>query len=215
MAFLASAVVVVALALGVVWRRRHPKAFPAAFSFLLDTSLRDVVLARTDLSRRLALEPGTRALEIGPGGGFYTEALVNGNREPGLVCLDLQPAMLHKVRRRLGARVPHLVCGSASELPFRDGCFERILLVSVLGEVPDRGGALRECARLLSEDGVLVVAEALVDPDYVPPSTLIREAARGGLAPLDRVGAWPSYTHRFVRSDRRAGAPGTERVATY
>lgn len=196
------AVVVVALAFAVVWRRRQPRAYPAVFSFLLDTPLRDVLLARRDLARRLTLEPGMRVLEIGPGGGFYTEALVAENSAIRLVCLDLQPAMLHKVRRRLGGRAPLLVCGSASALPFRDDSFERILMVTVLGEVPDRTAALRECARLLSADGSLLVAEALPDPDYIRPSVLVLEATDAGLAALDRVGAWPAYTQRFGR--RRA-----------
>jgi ubiquinone/menaquinone biosynthesis C-methylase UbiE len=192
----------VALALAIAWRRRHPRAFPPPFSFLLGTPLRDILLARTDLACRLALEPGMRVLEIGPGGGFYTEALVADNSAIRLTCLDLQPAMLRKVRRRLGTRVPLLVCGSASALPFPDSSFDRILLVTVLGEVPDRAAALRECARLLSDDGSLLIAEALPDPDYIRPSVLVREATEVGLAALDRKGAWPSYTQRFER--RRA-----------
>ena len=192
----------VAVVLAIVWSRRHPRAFPAAFTFLLDTPLRDVVLARTDLTRRLALKPGMRVLEIGPGGGFYTEALVDEYGPAGVVCLDLQPAMLQKVRSRLAARTPLLVCSSASALPFRDGSFERILLMSVLGEVPDRAGALHECARLLSENGSLLIAEALPDPDYIRPSVLVREASDAGLAALDRTGAWPSYTQRFGRRPR-------------
>jgi ubiquinone/menaquinone biosynthesis C-methylase UbiE len=169
------------------------------FSFLLDIPLRDILLARTDLARRLALEPGMGVLEIGPGGGFYTEALVNDHPAARLVCLDLQPAMLQKVRRRLGARAPFLVCGSASALPFQDGSFDRILLVTVLGEVPDRPTALRECARLLSAEGSVLIAEALPDADYIRPSVLVREATDVGLAALDRKGAWPSYTQRFGR----------------
>jgi ubiquinone/menaquinone biosynthesis C-methylase UbiE len=198
----------IALVLAVVWTRRHPRAFPATFTFLLDIPLRDILLARADLTRRLALEPGARVLEIGPGGGFYTEALVDDYRAAGLVCLDLQPVMLQKVRRRLGGRTPLLVCGSASALPFRDGGFERILLVSVLGEVPDRAAALRECARLLSADGRLLIAESLADPDYIRPSTLVREATDVGLAALDRKGAWPSYTQRFGRR-RACASPAT------
>jgi ubiquinone/menaquinone biosynthesis C-methylase UbiE len=192
----------VALVVAVAWRRRHPKAFPPPFSFLLGTPLRDILLARTDLACRLALEPGMRVLEIGPGGGFYTEALVADNSAIRLTCLDLQPAMLQKVRRRLGTRAPLLVCGSASALPFPDSSFDRIFLVTVLGEVPDRAAALRECARLLSDDGSLLIAEALPDPDYIRPSVLVREATDVGLAALDRKGAWPSYTQRFER--RRA-----------
>jgi ubiquinone/menaquinone biosynthesis C-methylase UbiE len=192
----------VALVVAITWRRWHPRAFPATFSFLLDSPLRDLLLARTDLARRLALEPGMRMLEIGPGGGFYTEALVAENSAIRLVCLDLQPAMLQKVRRRLGLRTPLLVCGSASALPFAAGSFDRMLLVSVLGEVPDRAAALRECARLLSTDGSLLIAEALPDADYIRPSVLVREATEVGLAAIDRKGAWPSYTQRFVRAGR-------------
>jgi ubiquinone/menaquinone biosynthesis C-methylase UbiE len=201
-AFLASAAIL--FTLGVVWRRRHPRAFPGAFSFLLDLPLRDVVLARSTLPRRLELAPGMRVLEIGPGSGFYTGALVGDNADVTLTCLDLQPAMLQKLRRRLGARTPHLVCGSASELPFRDGSFDRITLMSVLGEVPDRSGALRECARTLSEDGRLLVAEALPDADYIAPVTLAREGTAAGLVPLEREGRWASYTQRFGRSERPA-----------
>ena len=189
---------IVATLAAIAWTRRHPRAFPAAFSFLLDTPLRDVILARSELARRLALAPGMRVLEIGPGSGFYTETLVARHGDTTLVCLDLQPAMLHKVRRRLGARAPHLVCGSASALPFGDRSFERIFLVSVLGEVPDRTAALRECARLLSDDGALLVAEGLPDPDYIRPSALAREAIDAGLAAGERVGSWASYTQRFT-----------------
>jgi ubiquinone/menaquinone biosynthesis C-methylase UbiE len=199
---LVAAGMLVALVLAIAWSRRHPSAYPAMFAFLLDIPLRDIVLARTDLTRRLALEPGIRVLEIGPGSGFYTEALVDEHRAAQLVCFDLQPAMLRKVRKRLGARAPFLVCGSASALPFRDGSFERILLMSVLGEVPDRASALRECARILSTNGSLLIAEALPDPDYIRPSVLVRAASDVGLAALDRAGAWPSYTQRFGR--RRA-----------
>jgi ubiquinone/menaquinone biosynthesis C-methylase UbiE len=197
MILLAGSLVAVALALA--WRRRHPRPFPATFSFLLDTPLRDIVLARTELLRRLPLEPRTRVLEIGPGSGFYTEAIVHGYAAAHVVCLDLQPAMLQRVRQRLGARAPGMVCGSASALPFRGGCFDRVLLMSVLGEVPDRAVALRECARLLSDEGTVLVAEALPDPDYIRPAVLLREASVAGLTPLERVGGWVSYTQRFGR----------------
>jgi ubiquinone/menaquinone biosynthesis C-methylase UbiE len=190
--------VLVAAVAAVVWTRRHPRAYPPVFSFLLDTRLRDVLLSRADLARRLALAPGMRVLEIGPGSGFYTQPLVAGHRDTEFVCLDLQPAMLHTVRRRLGTRAPHLVCGSASALPFRGGSFDRVFLVSVLGEVPDRAGVLRECARLLSDDGTLLVGEAIVDPDYIRPSVLVREASDAGLGAGDRVGSWASYTQRFT-----------------
>jgi ubiquinone/menaquinone biosynthesis C-methylase UbiE len=116
-----------------------------------------------------------------------------------LVCLDVQPAMLGLVRRRLAASPPALVCGTASALPFRDRSFDRLVLVNVLGEVPDRPAALGECARLLADGGELVVFESLPNPDYIPPRALVRAAGRAGLVPLGRSGAWPAYTLRLGR----------------
>lgn len=192
--------VVVLVALAVVWRRRYPAPYPPRLAFLLDVPLRGLRPRPTQLVRQLALEPQMRVLEIGQGSGVFTRALVDLDPPTRLVCLDLQPAMLYGLRRRLGTRTPSLVCGDAGALPFRDGSFGRILLVSVLGEVPSRDRALRECARLLSDDGELVVAESLIDPDYVSPTTLAREAKEAGLVAIDRVGSWVSYMQRLARS---------------
>jgi len=52
-------------------------------------------------------------------------------------------------RARLGPRTPWLVQASGSQLPFRDGVFDRSFLVTVLGEIPDKRGALAEQARVL------------------------------------------------------------------
>ena len=196
----AVAAVVVVIVLAVAWRRRYPAPYPPRLAFLLDIPLRGLRPRPAQLARQLGLEPEMRVLEIGPGSGVFTRALVDLDRPARLVCLDLQPAMLHGLRRRLGARTPSLVCGDARALPFRDGSFGRILLVSVLGEVPNRDRALRECARLLSDDGELVVAESLIDPDYISPSTLAREAMDVGLVTVGQVGPWSSYTQRLARS---------------
>ena len=80
-------------------------------------------------------------------------------------------------------------------------------MVTVLGEVPNRAGALRECRRVLTPDGRLVIGEALPDPDYIPGRRLVAEAARAGLMAGNRVGPWFSYTRDFGRgspSDRDA-----------
>jgi len=68
------------------------------------------------------------------------------------VCIDLQREMLRKVRARLGPRTLWLVQASGSQLRFRDGVFDRSFLVTVLGEIPDKRGALAEqaCVRVLA-----------------------------------------------------------------
>jgi ubiquinone/menaquinone biosynthesis C-methylase UbiE len=195
-----AAIVALALVTTIAWRRRRPAPFPARLGFLLDIPVPGLRHAPSHLVRRLALEPTMHVLEIGPGSGFYTRSLVDSGLSSRLICLDVQPAMLQKLRNRFGAHALSAVCADASALPFRAGSFDRILMVTVLGEIPDRGAALRECARLLSEHGMLVVAESVVDPDYVPAGTLVREARHAGLAAVDRSGPWISYTQRLARS---------------
>lgn len=196
--------IVVALVLAVAWRRRHPSPYPPRMAFLLDIPVPGLRPNPSRLAERLAVGPGRRILEIGPGSGIYTSALLELKPPPRVVCLDLQPAMLQKLRRRFGERSPDLVCADASALPFRDRSVDRILLVSVLGEVPARDRALRECSRLLADDGALVVAESVIDPDYITPRRLTREARDAGLVPGDRRGSWMSYTqalwHRSSRT---------------
>jgi SAM-dependent methyltransferase len=196
--------VVVTLVLAAVWqRRRHPSPYPPRFAFLLDVPLPGLRPQPTRLAQRLGVEPQMRVLEIGPGSGIYTAALLDLEQRPRIVCLDLQPAMLHKIRRRFGERSPGLVCADASALPFRDRSFDRILLVSVLGEVPRRERALDECSRVLGDMGALVIGESVIDPDYIAPGTLAREAKDAGLVPVERSGSWMSYTQLLWHQSSR------------
>ena len=197
-------IVLVVLAIALVLRRRYPTPFPAFLAPMLESRLRLWFVSPAAVVERLELQTGMRVLEIGPGSGLFTDAIARSGTAVRLVCLDVQPAMLHRVRERLGVGGPELVCASASVLPFDAACFDRILLVSVLGEVPDRDAALRECARVLGNGGVLVISESMLDPDFLTPATLIREAAGADLVPLDRSGSWASYTQRF--SHRRIPA---------
>jgi ubiquinone/menaquinone biosynthesis C-methylase UbiE len=193
------AIALIAVAAALLWRRRRPAPFPPAFTALLENPLRRLVMEPDAWARRLDLAPGMRVLEIGPGGGLFTEAVARAAPGVRIVCLDIQPEMLRKVRARLSGHAPALACGSASALPFRDASFDRVLMVTVLGEVPDRRRALQECARVLRSDGTLVIAESLPDPDFIPARTLMREASHAGLAPAGRSGPWANYTQRFVR----------------
>lgn len=99
----------------------------------------------------------------------------------------------------MGACGPALVCASGSALPFRDAVFDLIFLVAVLGEIPDKEGAVRESARALRRGGTLAVTESLPDPDYVRAAVLQQLANRAGLEVRDRFGSWLHYTQRLTR----------------
>lgn len=189
-------------AIAVVLRVRSllkPRACPSWLAPLLQSPWR----SRDKIVERSDLRPGMRALEIGPAAGWITERALQKLGPGGLlVCLDIQPSMLRKVRARLGPGGPRLVCASGSELPFRSGSFDRLIVSAVLGEIPDKKGAMTEFFRVLRGEGVLAVTETLPDPHYVRTPVLRRLAAAAGFAAGERLSSVMMYTHRFTRPGR-------------
>jgi ubiquinone/menaquinone biosynthesis C-methylase UbiE len=175
-----------------------PRAYPAQGAALLEGPVRRRFAPAEQTIVDCGIEPGMRVLEIGPGGGYVSEAALARLGSNGrLVCLDLQADMLRHVRARLGARTPALVCASGSVLPFRAGAFDHVFLVSVLGEIPDQEAALRECRRVLRRGGTLAVSETFPDPDYVRQPVLRDRATRIGFQPAELVSHLAGYTQRL------------------
>jgi ubiquinone/menaquinone biosynthesis C-methylase UbiE len=196
------AVLLLAAAIYFVRRRRSPSPFPPWLTPILHGPWRRLYFSPEQAADRHGLAPGMRVLEIGPGDGYFTATAVDRVGSGGQIfCLDIQLPMLRKLRAALGPSTPPLVCASGSQLPFRAGVFDAAFLVHVLGEIPDRVGALRECARVLRPEGTLAVTEGLPDPDFIRSSRLIAMASSAGLHPEQREGRSFHYTQRFGRRE--------------
>jgi ubiquinone/menaquinone biosynthesis C-methylase UbiE len=72
--------------------------------------------------------------------------------------------------------------------------FDRALLVTVLGEIPDRQAALAEIFRALKPGGSLTVAEVAFDPHYQRRGAVSKLAASVGFRERAYSGAWYSYS---------------------
>jgi len=119
---------------------------------------------------RIGLQPGQRVLEVGPGPG---RLLIPAARRvlPGgeVFGLDIQPGMLSRLQaraERAGLSNLTMVLGDASRSNFPPGSFDIIYMVTVLGEIPDKQAALRECWAALRPGGRLSITEILPDPHY-------------------------------------------------
>ena len=102
--------------------------------------------------------PGRRVLEVGSGTGRFLAALGGRARAWGV---DPAPEMLEVARGR--AHAAGLKLGTAEELPFKDGWFERAVMWLVV-HLLDRPRAFAELHRVLAPDGRLAIAT--FDPSY-------------------------------------------------
>jgi ubiquinone/menaquinone biosynthesis C-methylase UbiE len=97
-----------------------------------------------------------RWLEVGVGTGRFAASLGIGEG------IDPAANMLQIAARR-GVRT---YLGTADSLPFPDGSFNGVLLALTLCFVDDPAAALRECHRVISHDGVLLVGIVPADSPW-------------------------------------------------
>lgn len=171
--------------------RQRPRPCPWSLARALDMPGRRLVAGPRRLLDEFGVAPETTVLEIGPGTGFYTlEAARRVGPRGRLICIDLQQEMLRHTSRRLdgaGHRAA-IVRADAQALPLRAGSVDHVLLITVLGEIPDRAAALSEISRVLRPFGCLSVSEQFPDPDFVTTRTLRRELAAAGFVEQETRG---------------------------
>jgi SAM-dependent methyltransferase len=121
---------------------------------------------------RLGLRSGDRLLDLGCGFGRHAfEAAKRGAR---VVAFDYAEAELKEVRNTFGAmadahEVDAASCagtvqGDATQLPFADASFDRIIASEVLEHIGDDEAAMAELARVLRPGGTMAVTV----PSYLP-----------------------------------------------
>jgi ubiquinone/menaquinone biosynthesis C-methylase UbiE len=145
-----------------------------------------------------------RVLEIGPGSGTFTVEAAKHVGQLGMVfAIDIEPKEISRLSSRIQREKIRNVTArvaSAYELPFPDNFFERVFMVAVLAEIPDRKRALLEMKRVLKEDGLLAIGEFLLDPDYPRRRTVIRWCKDAGFEPVTAHGGLIHYVVTFGKA---------------
>lgn len=166
----------IVLLVALVWRfasRRHTLPCPVWLRWLVEL---DNPFTRTNRAAFIveSLGPvgGMRILDAGCGPGRLTLPLARGVGPSGrVVAMDIQAGMLERTRVKTEAanlaNVDFLQAGiGEGELP--RGFFDKALLVTVLGEIPDRAAAFSELFDALVPGGTLTVVEVIFDPHFQP-----------------------------------------------
>ena len=207
------AAIVVAYAVGMrILKKTRPLSTPPLIGGLLDSRLRTTFYPPRVIIDRSGVRQGMRVLEIGCGSGAYTTtAARRATQTGGIVALDLKKGMIARLKGKLSrpenGDITNVspVMADANYLPFRDGSFDLVLIVTVLQEIPTRAQVLAEARRVLLPGGVLAVTEHVVDPYYVSPRATRRLGTRAGFRVEATLGGFFNYTVRFVR---RSDEPG-------
>jgi ubiquinone/menaquinone biosynthesis C-methylase UbiE len=153
---------------------------------------------------RIGLKSGQHVLEIGPGPGRLLIPAAQSVLPDGeVVGVDIQPGMIERLKaraRRAGVENLTGILGDATEAHVEAGTFDVAFLCTVLGEIPDRAAALRQCHAALKVGAVLSVTEIFPDPHYQPRSTVVRLAEEAGFTLQDTHGRWYFFTANFVKN---------------
>ncbi|NMB57573.1 MAG: class I SAM-dependent methyltransferase [Chloroflexi bacterium] len=159
------------------------------------------------LVQRAGIKPGMRVLDAGCGAGRVTVEAAEKVGETGeVVALDIQPAMLEKARARskqAGLDNVRFMLSALGEGMLPENRFDRALLVTVLGEIPDRKAGLEEIAASLKPGGLLSITEMIPDPHYQPIRAVRQLAHSVGLIETRVFGNKMVYTVNFRKPVQR------------
>lgn len=184
---------------------RHFYKFPMPefMANAIDNPLRRKIQPPSEMPLRHNVEPGMTVLEVGPGNGTYTIETARRVGNTGkVIAIDIEPKMIERVTRKAQAEgITNLVARPADvhDLPFDDGTFDAIYMVTVIGEIPEPERALNEFYRVLKPTGTIAFSEMFTDPDYPLAQALIRKAHKAKFRLKERLGSFFAYTLVFEK----------------
>jgi ubiquinone/menaquinone biosynthesis C-methylase UbiE len=181
---------------------------PEFLADLIDNPLRRRIQPPGEMPIRHGIVPGMTVLEVGPGNGRYTiETARQVGSDGQVIAVDIEPKMIERLERRVQSEgITNLEGRTANvyELPFGDGTFDAVCMITVISEIPEPVWAMREFYRVLTPTGILAFSELLMDPDYPLARTLIRQAAAANFRLKQRIGNFFAYTLVFEKEERSA-----------
>jgi ubiquinone/menaquinone biosynthesis C-methylase UbiE len=195
-------IVIVLFSLG-YWSRRQSHACPASLSWLVENPYMQTVASPSKIFGRIGLADGMKVLDVGAGPGRLSlpaAQLVGNSGE--VVALDLQAKMLEKLRAHAETQgignIRLINVGAGSGALVRD-YFDRALLVTVLGEIPNKHEALAEIYHALKPGGILSITELMPDPHYLSRKTVRSLCSIAGFREVATFGTWFAFSINFMK----------------
>lgn len=176
--------------------------FPPQYAFTLLLPLRNIFLSPKKLLQRLELKQSHTVLEIGPGPGYFSSHVALRLTQGRLVLLDIQQEMLDYAKKRLtkkNIRNIDYKLTDGNNLNLESSFFDRVFMVTVIGEIDNKELYLKEIHRVLKDDGVLSITELAGDPDKLSIEELTDLVCRYGFTVNRTFGNQRNYTINFSK----------------
>ena len=97
-----------------------------------------------------------------------------------------------------------IIFAKARLIDFSDRSFDRIVLITVLGEIADQTAYLQEFHRLLRPDGIVSISETAGDPDKLSRAQLTALMQAHQFVLTQSYGTEKNYTLNFQAANFQA-----------
>lgn len=193
--------------IAIIWRFssfRSSIPCPSWLGWLVEL---DNPLFRNNSARRIiehaGIISGMKVLDFGCGPGRLTiPAARHVGRTGEVTAFDIQPEMLEKVKVKAQAenlQNIQFIQGGAGDDKLGYEQYDRVLLVTVLGEIPDKKTAIKEIFDALKPGGILSITEVIADPHFLPRGSVRQIAASAGFVEREYYGNRLSFTINFEK----------------
>ncbi len=189
-------------------RRFQPPPFASRIETgILESGLREKVWPVDEIIKRSGIEKGMTVLELGCGPGVHTVEFARAIGDKGkLYAVDMQSKMISILKQKLSESDNkslsqiEVKVADACDLPFEDQTIDLVIMVGVLGEIPDKDRALKEIRRVLKNSGILSVSENMIDPDYPLKKMTVRYCRQCGYRLVKIEGSSFNYVSQFQKA---------------
>ncbi|MGA8204846.1 MAG: methyltransferase domain-containing protein [Woeseiaceae bacterium] len=192
-----------------IWRlasRRQSLPCPAWLSWLVEL---DNPFTKTNRAAfivdSLALSSGMTVLDAGCGPGRLSVPLARSVGPTGrVVALDIQQGMLARARAKteaIGYKNVEFLAAALGDSKLPANHFDREVLVTVLGEVPNRAAAFSELFYALKPGGILAIVEVIFDPHFQSRNTVTGLAVSTGFREKAFFGHRLAFLIHFEKPD--------------